>query len=53
MVHGSDPWKARELGAIYLLVYGSILLTGPGQFSLDRLCFSKASTPEAIDANQG
>lgn len=52
LVHGSDPWKVRELGAIYLLVYSSLLLTGPGQFSLDHTWFSKPSAPSSGSAIQ-
>lgn len=35
LVHGADPWKVKELAAVFLLVYVSLLLTGPGRFSVD------------------
>lgn len=35
VVHAADPWKVKELAAVYLLAYVSLLLTGPGCFSLD------------------
>lgn len=41
LVHGNDPWKVKELAAIYLLVYVSLFLTGSGQFSLEHLWWSK------------
>jgi len=34
-VHGSDPWKAKELAALYFAVYLSIAFLGAGKFSLD------------------
>ncbi|XZE45546.1 DoxX family protein [Pirellulaceae bacterium SH467] len=46
LVHGSDPWKVKELAAVYLLGYLSLLLTGPGCFSLDHCCWNK-SKPSA------
>ena len=41
VVHGADPWKMKELAAVYLLVYLSLMLTGPGQFSVDHLLTSR------------
>jgi putative oxidoreductase len=41
LVHQADPWKAKELASVYLLVYVSLVLTGPGRFSLDQLWCSK------------
>ncbi|MBI2479832.1 MAG: DoxX family protein [Planctomycetia bacterium] len=35
VVHRADPWQVKELAATYLLAYVSLLLTGPGRFSLD------------------
>jgi len=37
VVHGSDPWKAKELAACFLAVYAVLAFTGPGKFSLDHL----------------
>lgn len=39
VVHGADPWKVKELAAIYLAVYAVIFITGPGSFSLDTKLF--------------
>lgn len=46
VVHGQDPWKVKELAAAYLLVYVSLLLTGPGRFSLDHWWVTKRSEGE-------
>ena len=35
IVHSADPWKVKELAAVYLLVYVTLILTGPGRFSFD------------------
>jgi len=37
VVHRQDPWEAKELAGTYLVVYLSLILTGPGIFSLDHL----------------
>lgn len=39
IVHGSDPWKVKELAAVYLAVYVSLALLGGGRFSLDAKLF--------------
>ena len=36
VVHSGDPWNVKELAAVYLSVYVSLLFTGAGQFSLDQ-----------------
>lgn len=53
VVHGSDPWKVKELAAVYLAVYSSILLTGPGAFSIDHLiCKKKCNKQAAKDSGE-
>lgn len=37
LVHAKDPWQVKELAAVYLSVYTSLVFTGGGEFSLDRL----------------
>lgn len=41
VVHAADPWKVKELAAMYLAVYVVIFITGPGRCSLDEKLFSK------------
>lgn len=41
VVHGSDPWKSKELAACYLAVYATLLLTGAGRFSVDHCLWGK------------
>ncbi|MEM7782653.1 MAG: DoxX family protein [Planctomycetota bacterium] len=43
VVHGSDPWKAKELAACYLAVYATLIFTGGGKFSLDHLIWGSRS----------
>ena len=33
--HAADPWAKRELAFIYAVPFLTLLLTGPGRFSLD------------------
>lgn len=37
LIHGNDPWQKKELAAVYLAVFTSLLIMGGGNFSLDRL----------------
>ncbi|WP_437225796.1 DoxX family protein [Planctomicrobium sp. SH661] len=39
MAHASDPWKVKEMAALYLFAYITILICGGGGFSLDRVLF--------------
>ena len=41
VVHAADPWKVKELAAIFLTVYAVIFITGPGSCSLDAKLFTK------------
>jgi putative oxidoreductase len=50
VVHASDPWKVKELAAVYLAVYVSLALTGPGQFSLDHLFLKHQPTSSKVEA---
>lgn len=36
VVHGNDPFAAKELAFVYLVVFVLMYITGPGKFSLDR-----------------
>lgn len=35
VVHGGDPWAKKEIALLYLVPALTLLLTGPGRFSLD------------------
>ena len=37
VVHSQDPFAAKELALVYLIVYVSLFICGPGRFSLDAL----------------
>ena len=41
LVHGADPWKAKELAAVYLCGYLAIVFTGAGRISLDHVFWGK------------
>jgi putative oxidoreductase len=45
VVHKADPWQTKELAALYLAGYITVLLTGPGAISLDGLFFRKKPEP--------
>lgn len=47
VVHADDPWKVKELAAIFLTVYTAIFITGPGRCSLDAM-FSKTKTEHLV-----
>ena len=36
IVHGSDPFKSKELAFMYLLCYTTLFCTGGGDYSIDR-----------------
>jgi putative oxidoreductase len=42
-VHGSDPWKVKELAAVYLCGYLALIFTGGGAFAIDVLVQQKRS----------
>ncbi len=41
IVHGEDPWARKEFAIIYALPFMTLLLTGPGAFSVDRKLFKR------------
>lgn len=49
VVHGDDPWQKKELAAVYLAVYATILFTGAGQFSLDQLLWGSKKERETTN----
>lgn len=36
IAHASDPFQRKELPLLYLIVFVSIILLGPGKYSVDR-----------------
>jgi len=42
--HAEDPFAEKEKALLYLLVYLTILVFGPGKYSLDSLVGGKPST---------
>lgn len=40
MVHGADPFATQEKLWLYVLIYGVLLITGSGRYSLDQKLFS-------------
>jgi putative oxidoreductase len=39
IIHGDDPWAKKEFALLYLVSFLTILLTGPGKYSLDNMIF--------------
>ena len=46
IVHGEDPWQRKELAVLFLSAFVTVILTGPGKFSLDALLMRKARSKE-------
>ena len=36
IIHGSDPFKAKELALMYLFTYTTLFFTGGGDYSIDK-----------------
>lgn len=37
IIHADDPWGRKEMAIMYLLPFVTILIAGPGKYSLDRM----------------
>ena len=37
IVHGNDPFKVKELAFLYMGAYATLIFTGAGDYSLDKL----------------
>lgn len=37
--HGDDPFSRKEKALLFLIIFVTLLLTGPGKYSLDTLLF--------------
>lgn len=44
IVHGADDFNTKELSFLYLGMYLTLFLSGPGKFSVDRTLFQKDKT---------
>lgn len=42
MAHGADPFAKKEMALLYLLIYLTLLVFGPGKYALDSLLAGKA-----------
>lgn len=41
IIHGDDPFGKKELALLYLAPFVTLLFSGPGRFSLDRMFANK------------
>ncbi len=41
IVHGDDPFSKKEFALVYAIPFLTLMLTGPGKFSLDELIYRK------------
>ena len=48
LIHGADPFSAKELALIYLLVYMGLFITGSGRFSVDNLLKKNSFVLETV-----
>lgn len=49
VVHEADPWKVKELAAVYLAAYCVLFISGAGPFSLDYLFLSDRNEEVELD----
>ncbi len=42
VIHGADPFELREKSLLYLIIYLSLLVCGPGKYSVDGMISSKS-----------
>jgi len=41
VIHADDPWGRKELPLLFFFVFTTILITGPGKYSLDQRLFGR------------
>ena len=41
ITHADDPFSSQEKAVMYLLIFGCILIMGPGIYSIDQRLFSR------------
>ena len=44
MGHGGDPFNEKEMALLYLTFAGTLMLTGPGKFSIDSIAERKLAS---------
>ena len=42
IIHAEDPFSKKEFALLYAIPYLTLVFTGPGKFSLDRLIWGKS-----------
>ncbi|QDU82837.1 Putative oxidoreductase CatD [Polystyrenella longa] len=47
-IMADKPWGDKELSALYLVIYASLLFTGAGCFSIDKCIFGRKKKDEEI-----
>ncbi len=43
VIHSGDPFGKQEMGLLYLLIYFTLLVTGGGRYSVDRVLENRRS----------
>ncbi|UCD65201.1 MAG: DoxX family protein [Candidatus Zixiibacteriota bacterium] len=43
IVHADDGWASQERALLFFFIYLTILIAGPGRFSIDRMIFRKGN----------
>jgi len=41
VIHGDDPWGRKEMAMLFLAPFVTLLIAGPGKYSIDRLMARK------------
>ncbi len=44
VIHGGDPFAAKELAFMYLMIYTLMFVAGPGKFALDNFIAEKITS---------
>jgi putative oxidoreductase len=44
VIHADDPFVRQEMGLLYLLIYLTLLVIGPGKYSVDRMISNPLNT---------
>lgn len=48
IIHADDPWQRQEFAMMFLIPFITLLLAGPGRFSLDAILRGNSAVPGAI-----